>query len=226
MKDEEYSDDLRVWDGKRFLLQNRYADWPGLAPDQDGTLISRNGSGWLGRQVWSHFETFQIGPHAFWWHSPAERAEIERWIPRPEDFAYEGTAEFHGVSCHVVSHWNSWTSLFIGVDDGRLHGIRSGALTTPKFKRSILELLRETGRQVADEADMERQAASITAEERAKMGRLGAARMTRLIDPVSRDPDCPSTRRSRRAAGCRWSSRSGSSKSATTGSPSSRRATS
>ena len=83
-----------------------------------------------------------------------------------------------------MSHWDSWTSLFIGVDGGRLHGIRSGALTTPRFKRSILELLREMGRQVADEADMERQAASITAEERAKMARLGAVRMTRLIDPI------------------------------------------
>ena len=72
VKDEEYLDDLRVWDGKRFFLQSRYADWPGLAPDQNGTLISRNGSGWIGRQVWSHFETFQIGPHVFWWHSPAE----------------------------------------------------------------------------------------------------------------------------------------------------------
>ena len=42
VKDEGYSDDLRVWDGKRFFLQNRYADWPGLRPGQDGTLISRD----------------------------------------------------------------------------------------------------------------------------------------------------------------------------------------
>jgi thiol-disulfide isomerase/thioredoxin len=131
-----------------------------------------------------NFSSFRAGPHAFWWYRPEERAEIEGWTPRPEDFAYEGTVEFHGFPCHVVSHWASWTSLFIGVDDGRLHGIRSGALTSAKLKRSILGLLREAGRQVADEADMERQSASISGEERARMAHLGAARMTRLIDPV------------------------------------------
>jgi thiol-disulfide isomerase/thioredoxin len=184
VKDEGYSDDLRVWDGKRFFLQNRYADWPGLRPDQDGTLISRDAKNWLAWLIWTNFACFRGGPHVFWWHGPEDRAEIERMAARPEDFAYEGTAEFHGVTCHVVSHWDSWTTLFIEVDGGRLQGIRSGALTTPKLKRSILELVRETGRQVADEADLERQSASITAEERAKMGRLGAGRMTRLIDPI------------------------------------------
>jgi thiol-disulfide isomerase/thioredoxin len=184
VKDEGYSDDLRVWNGKLFFLQNRYANWPGLRPDQDGTLISRDGASWMSSTLWTNFSSFRAGPHAFWWYRPEERAEIEGWTPRPEDFAYEGTAEFHGFPCHVVSQWDSWTSLFIGVGDGRLHGIRSGALTTAKFKRTILELLREAGRQVADEADLGRQSASITGEERAKMARLGAARMTRLIDPV------------------------------------------
>jgi thiol-disulfide isomerase/thioredoxin len=184
VKDEGYSDDLRVWDGKLFFLQNRYADWPGLRPDQDGTLVSRDGASWLSSLVWSNFSCFRAGLHAFWWYRPEERAEIEGWTPRPEDFAYEGTVEFHGFPCHVVSHWDSWTSLFIGVDDGRLHGIRSGALDTAKTKRSILGLLREAGRNVADEADLGRPSASITGEELAKMTRLGAARMTRLIDPV------------------------------------------
>src|SRR5271157_668365 len=106
---------------------------------------------------------------------------------KPEDFAYEGRADFHGIACHVVSHWDSWTSLFIGVDDGRLHGIRSGALTTPKFKQSIITLLREAGRQIKDEQHLERQCASITAEERIRMRRLGAARLTQLIDPCVED---------------------------------------
>jgi thiol-disulfide isomerase/thioredoxin len=184
VKDEGYSDDLRVWDGKRFFLQNRYADWPGLRPDQDGTLISRDGASWLSSLVWMNFSSFRAAPHAFWWYRPEERAEIEGWTPRPEDFAYEGTVEFHGFPCHVVSHWDSWTSLFIGDGDGRLHGIRSGALDTAKTKRSIIGLLREAGRNVVDEADLGRQPASITGDERAKMARRGAARMTRLIDPV------------------------------------------
>ncbi|MFO0889662.1 MAG: hypothetical protein U0790_11050 [Isosphaeraceae bacterium] len=136
---------------------------------------------WL---VWTNFCCFRAGPHVFWWNSPQERADIERMAARPEDFAYEGRAEFHGFACHVVSHFDSWTTLFIGVDDGRLHGIRSGALTSAKLKQSMLTLFRELGRQARDEQDMERQAASITEEERARMKLLGAARLTKLIDPV------------------------------------------
>ncbi len=183
LQDEGYSDDLRLWDGKRFVFQNRYADWPGLRPDQDATLIASKPGTWLSGQGWSYFASFRAGPHSFWWNSPQERADIERMSPRPEDFAYEGQADFHGMTCHVVSHWDSWTSLFIGVGDGRLHGIRSGAQTSRKLKRSLIELYRAVGRQVADEQDMERQASKVTAEERAKVRRLGSARLTQLIDP-------------------------------------------
>jgi hypothetical protein len=184
VQEEGYSDDLRIWDGKQFTLQNRYADWPGVRPDQDGTLISRDlkrGLSWL---VWTNLASFRAGPHVFWWNSLEQCAEIERMAAKSEDFAYEGKADFHGISCHVVSHWDSWTSLFIGVDDGRLHGLRSGSLTTPKAKRSIMELLRQGGRQIQDEKDLERQTKSITDEERRGMAHLGSARLTQLIDPV------------------------------------------
>ena len=187
VQDEGYSDDLRVWDGKRCFSQNRYSEWPGLRADQDGTLIAKDPASmsWL---LWTNFACFRAGPHVFWWNSPKERPEIERMAPKPEDFAYEGQVDFYGIKCHVVSHWDSWTSLFIGVDDGRLHGIRSGAQTTTKIKQSIIALLREAGRQIKDEQDLERQSASLTAAERARMARLGAGRMTQLIDPVLRVP--------------------------------------
>ncbi len=181
--DEGYSDDLRIWDGKRFILQNRYSDWPDLRQDQDGTLY-KNDLSMLSWLVWTNFASFRAGPHVFWWSSPKERDEIARMAARPEDFAYERQAEFHGLQCHVVSHWESWTTLFIGVEDGRLHGIRSGAQTTSKLKDAMVTLLRELGRQVRDEADIGRQAPSLTAEERGRMKRLGAARMTELVDPV------------------------------------------
>ncbi len=182
--DEGYSDDLRVWDGSRFFLQNRYGEWPGLKPDQDGTLIGKDPARWMYWLIWSNFASFRAGPHLFWWTGPKERADIVRLAAKPEDFAYEGRADFHGITCHVVSHWDSWTSLFIGVDDGRLHGIKSGALTTTKFHQSLITLLREAGRPIKDQQDLERQSVSITAEERDKMRRLGAVRLTQLIDPV------------------------------------------
>ena len=70
-----------------------------------------------------------------------------------------------------MSHWDSWTSLSVGVDDGRLHGIRSGAQTTRRLKRSLVELLREAGHPVADEQDIGRLGPTITEEERARMRR-------------------------------------------------------
>ncbi len=181
-QDEGYSDDLQVYDGRRFFWQNRYnyADWPDLATDQDRTMIGSDPEKWHG---WSYFPSFRAGPHVFWWNSPQQRTDIERMAPRPGDFAYEGRADFHGFPCHVVSHWDSWTSLFIGVHDGRLHGMRSGALTSRKRKRALAEVLREAGHQVADEQDPERQWTSIAASEQARMRRLGAARLTQLIDP-------------------------------------------
>jgi len=181
-QDQGYSDDLQVYDGRRFFWQNRYnyTDWPDLGTDQDRTLIESDPGKCHG---WSYFPSFPAGPHVFWWNSPQQRADIERMAPKPEDFAYEGRADFHGLPCHVVSHWDSWTSLFIGVADGRLHGMRSGALTSRKLKRALVELLHEAGHQVADEQDPERQWTSISADEKARMRRLGAGRMTRLIDP-------------------------------------------
>jgi hypothetical protein len=102
---------------------------------------------------------------------------------KPEDFTYEGHADFHGIECHVVSHWDSWTSLFIGVDDGRLHGIREGAQTTSKLKKSLVALYRELGYPVRDEANMERQTPLLTKEEQARLKRIGAIRLPQLIDP-------------------------------------------
>ena len=117
-------DDLRVWDGARFILANHYD----YAPDRDGYLINRDPKQWLYWHLWTHFNSFRAGPHTFWWHGEKDVEEITRSAGMPEDFVYGGRADFHGTSCHVVNHRASWTSLFIGAADGRLRGIRSGAL--------------------------------------------------------------------------------------------------
>ena len=102
---------------------------------------------------------------------------------KPEEFAYEGTAEFRGTMCHVVSRWGSWTTLYIAVDGGRVCGMRTGAETTRKLKRSLLAVLRRKGHAVQDEARLERVAASIPQEEAAHIYQAGAAELSRLIDP-------------------------------------------
>jgi thiol-disulfide isomerase/thioredoxin len=176
-----FEDDLRIWDGKRFILHNSYD----RSPDRNGYLINREPDKWLYPHVWTDFQSFRAGPHVFWWHGPKERAEIvgSRMAGKPEDFAYEGRADFHGTSCHVVSHWDSWTSLFIGVEDGRLRGMRSGASLTAKFNRSLIELLRRAGRQIRDNQDAEALWPSLSKAERDVIRREGAARLTQLIDP-------------------------------------------
>jgi hypothetical protein len=48
----------------------------------------------------------------------------------------------------------------------------------------VIELLRQGGRQIQNQQDLEHQAKSITDDERRRMARLGSARLTKLIDPV------------------------------------------
>ena len=158
-------------------MQNRYsyADWPDLRPDLDGTLINREPERWLYWLVWTNFDCFRAGPHVFWWHGPKECAPDRADGGHARGFRLRGPGRVpRGFECHVVSHWDSWTSLFVGVDDGRLHGIRSGAQTTRKLKRSLVELLREAGHPVADEQDMERLGPTITEEEPAPEWRASA----------------------------------------------------
>jgi hypothetical protein len=133
-----FSDDLRTWDGRRFALYDRYD----RSPDRNGYLINREPEKWLYWLLWANFDSFRAGPHVCWWHGPNERAEMIALSGKPEDFSYEGRTDFRGTSCHVVSRWESWTSLYIACEDGRLRGLRSGALNTTKLTHSLIDLLR------------------------------------------------------------------------------------
>ena len=119
-------DDLRIWDGARFILANHYD----YAPDRDGYLINRDPKRWLYWLLWSHFAAFRAGPHAFWWMNDEQVADAAKLAGKAEDFVYGGQVDFHGIRCHVVNHQPSWTALFIGLTDGRLRGLRSGASPT------------------------------------------------------------------------------------------------
>ncbi len=148
-------EDIRSWDGTRFVLHNRYE----RSPDRDGFLINRDPARWLNWLLWIDFPAFRGGPHRFWWTKADEHTQAVKLMGRPEDFVDGGRAVFHGVDCRVANHWDSWTTLYIA-DDGRLVGGRSGALTTSKLKTS-LGLLFDAGAR-----------------------RQQAAKMTSLIDPA------------------------------------------
>ena len=82
-----------------------------------------------------------------------------------------------------MSRWDSWTTLYIAVDGGRLCGMRTARQTTRKVNRSLIELLRRTGHPVQDEAGLRLAAATIPQQELAAIFRTGAKELTRLIDP-------------------------------------------
>jgi thiol-disulfide isomerase/thioredoxin len=174
------SDDFRIWDGKRFILHNHYEK----APDRDGYLIHRDPEPWLYRLVWTRFFSFRAGPHLFWWHGPTDREQIVRLGGKPEDFVYGGQAKFHGSLCHVVSHRDSWTTLYIAVEDGRLCGIRSGALRTRKRELWFLDQLRNKGYQFRDLKELESQPQAVTKQDRDAIARQEARELPMVVDPA------------------------------------------
>jgi thiol-disulfide isomerase/thioredoxin len=136
MADE--SDDLRIWDGRRFILYQRYVS----VPDSEGYLINRDPRQWLYGHLWTHFASFRAGPHWFWWDTAEDRAKQAPYWGKPEDLVYGGRTDFHGMPCHVVNHWDSWTTLYIAIADGQLRGMRSGAQLTTRTKTSLLSMPR------------------------------------------------------------------------------------
>jgi thiol-disulfide isomerase/thioredoxin len=126
--DGEY-DDLRVWDGRRLVMHQRYEP----APDQESYTVNRDPRNWLyGVSLQSTITAFlSAGPHSFWWDTAEDRAKRAAAWGDPGGFVYAGRADFHGTPCHVVNHWDSWTTLYITVTDRRLRGIRSGAQSVP-----------------------------------------------------------------------------------------------
>lgn len=127
------TDDLRIWDGARFVLRDRFE---GL-PEKDASLIDRDPSPWLFRHALADFSSFRAGPHRFWWTKDDDHEQVVALMGRPEDFIDGGRAVFHGVECRVANHWESWTTLYIAADDGRLVGSRDGAQTTAKTQETL-----------------------------------------------------------------------------------------
>jgi len=67
-----------------------------------------------------------VGPHAFWFDDPKHRAD-EFYFGSPKTFTAIDTEAFRGVDCHVIDSPIAWRRLFIGIADGRVHGISKRA---------------------------------------------------------------------------------------------------
>ena len=79
-------DDLRIWDGSRFILANHYD----YAPDRDGYLINRDPERWL---YWLPLDALCVVSRRARTRSGGRRRSRCGWDPvagKPEDFVYGG----------------------------------------------------------------------------------------------------------------------------------------
>ena len=63
-------EELRIWDGKRFILRIRDE----MALERNRALINGDPRNQSYPEVWSYFQSFRAGPHRFWWNDPKEAA--------------------------------------------------------------------------------------------------------------------------------------------------------
>jgi len=177
-------DDLRLWDGSRFIARSSYEARDGrpefhryrIAPAVYGQIYS----------AIINFGSFRTDHHPFWWISRQDSEDVAPMYGKPEDFAYAGKADFDGTECHVVCRWGFWDRYYVAVADGRLRGVRVGAQarTTPSMTDRLLKHYKETGRDFADENAMVAWRRSLSPEQRRAVDLELSAHMLELTEPI------------------------------------------
>lgn len=170
-------DDLRVWDGKRYI---GYALQKG-APEHDSYLIARDVEHRLDTAL-SNLCSFRTAPHPFWWLQ--DRKELAEAVTKPEEFAYAGRDHFEKTECDVVCRWGSWDRYYIDRADGRLRGLKVGAQTRPDTVARILDHLRRGGHDFRDEKEYAQWYRSRSPEEVRALDLEFSAAMLKLTDPI------------------------------------------
>lgn len=172
-------DDLRVWDGKRYLGQDHYEK----TPERDGYLISPSPEQRL-HGVFNNLSCFRASAHLSWWIPPKDHEESIRLMGAPEDFAYAGHETFDGVECDVVCAWGIWHRYYISIADGRLRGVKEGTQTRPDFVQKLLTFFEGEGRVFRDERALGEWFKSLEPDEARAVNRRLAARMGALTEPI------------------------------------------
>jgi thiol-disulfide isomerase/thioredoxin len=171
------SDDLRIWDGKRYIGRAQQV----TAPDQSRCLIASSPGGRF-NQFLSNLSNFRTAQHPFWWLAAKDREELLRYGTDPSDFAFAGRDTFNGTECDVVCRWGSWDRYYVA--DGRLRGMKVGTQSRPDFEARLLDFFRREGFKFRDEKEwFEWCKARTPAEARATDLKLSAS-MLKLTDPI------------------------------------------
>jgi thiol-disulfide isomerase/thioredoxin len=170
-------DDLRVWDGKRYIGRVL----PKNDPTRESILITREPESRL-NHVLSDFSSFRVASHPFWWLNARAREESMQSTSRPEEFAYAGRDRFQETECDVVCKWGAWDRLYVA--DGRLRGLKVGAQARPDLSARIVDFLRREGYPFRNEKDMTGWYKTRTPEEARAADLKLSAHMLKLTDPI------------------------------------------
>src|SRR5262249_14640182 len=79
------SDELRIWDGKRYVGRAFSKD----DPRSESILITREPGSRLD-YVLSDFCSFRAASHPFWWLNAKDREEGVQFMSKPEEYAFAG----------------------------------------------------------------------------------------------------------------------------------------
>ena len=171
--------DERFWDGVRSVTHEKYRKQEHYAFEYDPHQH-------VGRFLMTQLSWPRAGPHDYWW-VPRDERPGEDFEGKPEDYAPAGVEKFRGVECRVLECGSSYRTLFVGVADGRLYGLRQHVLPRSAVSDKspvFAEVAREFGAEVGPtSAEFQKWAAALPPEQSQKVWRAYNRRLRPLAVP-------------------------------------------
>jgi thiol-disulfide isomerase/thioredoxin len=178
---EDQYEDFRVWDGRRFVGRTRSLQ-PGV--DRTDYLLASKPQDRFQHVFWRHMYAFRAGPRAERWYPDGSYQSQLAYYGSPEDFVDAGNVEFRGIQCRRLSYYPYWTQLFVGVEDGRLWGMRTGALSLPDMGDRILRNINDLGYDFESTEDAAAWRNALGPEEQRDLERGLGRTMHRWVEPI------------------------------------------
>jgi beta-lactamase regulating signal transducer with metallopeptidase domain len=136
-------DRWRVWNGRECIELSK----PSTSDRAMVVLANKTELGRWFEHFWLTLSWLRAGPHTFWWTSERPEGQ-EQLFGQPEEYVLIGQEPFRGRECYVLDCAATFLTLYVGVDDHRLHGLTRHALeswTHPEIERVLMELAAQHG---------------------------------------------------------------------------------
>ena len=136
-------DRWRVWNGRECIELSK----PSTSDRAMVVLANKTELGRWFEHFWLTLSWLRAGPHTFWWTSERPEGQ-EQLFGQPEEYVLIGQEPFRGRECYVLDCAATFRTLYVGVDDHRLHGLTRHALeswTHPEIERVLMELAAQHG---------------------------------------------------------------------------------